>query len=121
MLLQAHRFYVHTAETDLEDGYNLALLEAMGTGMPVITTRSPTSPVVDEESGFISDDVNYLRWGAQQLLTDRKLAARMGEAGRRAVLERFSVTKFLGHWHEAIREAQIRQQRVARQSRTLAH
>ncbi len=121
VLLQAHRFYVHTAGADLEDGYNLALLEAMGTGMPVIATRSPTSPVVDGESGFISDNVNYLRWGAQQLLTDRELAARMGEAGRRAVLERFNVTNFLEHWQDAIREAQVRQQRMARKSRKLAH
>ena len=120
-LLRSHRFYVHTSQADLEDGYNLALLEAMGTGLPVVTTQSPTSPVIDGQSGFISNDVNYLRWGIQQLLADRDMAGRMGEIGRQTVLQRFSVAKFLEHWHEAIHEAQLRQQRLYRKSRRIAH
>ena len=120
-LLQTHRYYVHTTEPNLEDGYNLALLEAMGTGMPIISTNSPTSPVVDGESGFISDDVNYLRWGIRQLLEDPELAAKMGERGRRTVVERFSVAKFLERWHETIREAQSRQLRLYRKPKRVAH
>jgi len=120
-LLQVHRFYLHTAQPDLEDGYNLALLEAMGTGLPIVATSSPTSPVVDGESGFISNDLNYLRWGLRQLLEDPELARKMGETARATVLRQFSVSKFLEHWHEVIREAQARQKRVYRQARSLAH
>ena len=120
-LLQVHRFYLHTAQPDLEDGYNLALLEAMGTGLPIVATSSPTSPVVDGESGFISNDLNYLRWGMRQLLEDPELARKMGETARATVLRQFSVSKFLEHWHEVIREAQARQKRVYRQARSLAH
>jgi glycosyltransferase involved in cell wall biosynthesis len=93
----------------------------MGTGLPVIATQSPTSPVIDGESGFISDDVNYLRWGIRQLLDDPELASKMGENGRRAVLQQFSVANFLERWHETIREAQARQMRMYRKPKRLAH
>ncbi len=120
-LLQTHRFYLHTSDPSLEDGYNLALLEAMGTGLPVVATRSPTSPVVDGQSGFISDDIEYLRWGIHQLLTDPQLAFQMGERGRQAVLQQFSVSRFLESWHEIIGEARAKQQRVHRKSKKFAH
>ncbi len=120
-LLQTHRYYVHTARPGLEDGYNLALLEAMGTGLPVISTSSPTSPVLDGESGFVSDDLSYLRWGIKQLIDDPELARRMGERARNTVLSRFSMSKFLERWHDAIREAQARQKRTYRKPRRAAH
>jgi hypothetical protein len=120
-LLRTHRFYLHTSDPDLEDGYNLALLEAMGTGLPVVATCSPTSPVVDGQSGFISDNVEYLRWGIQQLLSDPQLAFQMGERGRQVVLERFSVSRFLESWHETIGEARARQQRIHRKPKKFAH
>jgi glycosyltransferase involved in cell wall biosynthesis len=120
-LLRTHRFYLHTSDPNLEDGYNLALLEAMGTGLPVVATCSPTSPVVDGHSGFISDDVGYLRWGIQQLLNDPQLAFQMGERGRQLVLERFSVSRFLESWHEAIGEARARQQSMRRESKKFAN
>jgi glycosyltransferase involved in cell wall biosynthesis len=119
-LLRTHRFYIHTSRPDLEDGYNLALLEAMGTGLPIIATRSPTSPVVDGESGFISDDISYLRWGIQQLLSDTELAARMGQQGRNTVIQQFSISKFLERWHAAIGEARARHLHVRRNSRQFA-
>lgn len=120
-LLRSHRFYVHTAQPEFEDGYNCALLEAMGTGLPIISTSSPTSPVVDGESGFISDDLNYLRWGIKQLMTDQDLARKMGENARNTALRQFSMSRFLERWHEAIREAQSRQKRLHKKSRRFAH
>ena len=44
-ILAAHRFYIHTAHPDYEDGYNMATLEAMAAGLPVLGNRHPTSPV----------------------------------------------------------------------------
>src|SRR5581483_10479157 len=55
-LYRTYRAYVHTADPALEDGYNLALLEAMATGMPVVSTCAPESPVVDGENGFLDGD-----------------------------------------------------------------
>jgi Glycosyl transferases group 1 len=89
-----HRFYIHTADPALEDGYNMATLEAMAAGLPVIGNRHPTSPVEHVVSGFLSDDPMELRGYAQQLLADRELAGRMGEAARKTVAERFSSLRF---------------------------
>jgi hypothetical protein len=90
----AHRFYVHTADPTLEDGYNLATLEAMAAGLPVLGNRNPTSPIEHDVSGFLSDDPKELRSYAVRLLEDRELAHRMGQAARKAVAERFSPMRF---------------------------
>lgn len=89
-----HRFYIHTADPALEDGYNMATLEAMAAGLPVLGNCHPTSPVEHGVSGFLSDDPRELRGYAERLLADRDLAGRMGQAARKAVGERFSSLLF---------------------------
>ena len=93
-MLQAHRFYIHTADPELEDGYNMASIEAMATGMPVLGNRHPSSPIEHGFSGFLSDDPDELRKYAGMLLEDRDLAARMGRQARKTVIERFSMNRF---------------------------
>jgi hypothetical protein len=105
---RAHRAYVHTAGAGLDDGYNLAVLEAMATGMPVITTARSGSPVENGVSGFVSDDLAELHRSARLLLEDEALARRMGEAARNAVLSRFSVSAFVDAWHRVIHAAKQR-------------
>jgi glycosyltransferase involved in cell wall biosynthesis len=96
---------VHTADGALEDGYNLALLEGMATGMPVVSTRAPGSPVVDGDNGFLSDDAGALHDGARSLLGDLGLARRMRARAREAVLDQFGVGAFVSGWHSAIERA----------------
>jgi hypothetical protein len=93
-ILQSHRFYIHTAAPQLEDGYNMASLEAMAAGLPVLGNRHPTSPVKHELSGFLSNDPRELRKYAKILLEDRDLAARMGQQARKTVMERFPTSRF---------------------------
>jgi hypothetical protein len=104
-LYRTHRAYVHTADGALEDGYNLALLEAMATGMPAISTRAPGSPVVDGDNGFLDDDETALHEKARGLLADPGLALRMGARAREAVLDRFSVSAFVSGWQTAFEHA----------------
>jgi glycosyltransferase involved in cell wall biosynthesis len=92
--LSHHRFYIHTAHPQLEDGYNMASLEAMAAGLPVLGNVHPTSPVTNGVNGFLSDDPAELRDRATQLLEDRELAARMGATARKAVEELFSPSRF---------------------------
>ena len=93
-MLSSHRFYVHTADPRFEDGYNMATLEAMAAGMPILGNRHPTSPVEHGISGFLSDDPDELRSYGDMLLADIDLAARMGEEARKTVIKRFSLEKF---------------------------
>jgi hypothetical protein len=105
-IFSRHRFCVHTADPQLEDGYNMATLEAMAAGLPVLGNRHPTSPVEHGVSGFLSDDPAELRGCAQRLLQDPELARRMGAAARATVAERFSATVFKRNFSNAIEKAQ---------------
>ncbi len=104
-LLQSHRFFLHTANPQLEDGYNMAMLEAMAAGLPVVGNRHPSSPIRHGVSGFLSDDPEELGHWGRQLLQDRSLAHTMGEAARRTVMERFSLSLFATRLQKSIRTA----------------
>ena len=105
-LLSQHRFYVHTAHPELEDGYNMATTEAMACGLPVLGNRHPTSPVEHGVNGFVSDDPDELRACAMRLLEDRELAARMGQAARATALRLYSKRKFVEGMRRALTKAQ---------------
>src|SRR5690606_9323764 len=72
----------------------LGVLEAMASGTPVVASRVGGVPelVADGETGFLVDpgDVPALRDRLAALLSDRRLAREMGDAGRSAVLERLT-------------------------------
>lgn len=101
-----HRFYIHTANPEMEDGYNMATLEAMAAGLPVLGNRHPTSPVEHGVSGFLSNNPAELRGYAQRLLADRDLAQRMGVAAQKVVAEKFSGAQFRKSFSDAIACAQ---------------
>ncbi len=97
-----HRAYVHSAGRGLDDGYNLGVVEAMTTGMPIVSLAGSESPVVDGYSGYVSADVGYLNERLGALLADRDLALELGGRARSAALELFSVSRFVKAWHAAI-------------------
>ena len=112
-LYREHRFFVHTAEPGLEDGYNLATLEAMASGMPVIGNHHPTSPVEDGVSGFLSDDAGTLRSAVHRLLEDRDLAAAMGVAARERVARDFAMEDFVAAWRRLLEAGWLTQKERA--------
>jgi hypothetical protein len=101
-ILSHHRFYIHTADPRLEDGFNMATFEAMAAGLPVLGNCHPTSPVVNGVNGFLSDDPAELRGRALDLLEDRELAARMGAAARDTVARQFSPSRFAEGFRRSI-------------------
>jgi hypothetical protein len=107
-IFSQHRFYIHTADPRLEDGYNMATLEAMAAGLPVLGNRHPTSPVEHGVSGMLSDDPAELRAYALRLLDDCDLAKRMGAAAQKVVAERFSLDQFHKRFSHSIERAQRR-------------
>lgn len=92
--LKRSRFYIHTADPRLEDGYNMATVEAMAAGLPVLGNVHPSSAIVHGESGFLSDDPTELGNFARQLLGDRELSLRMGQAARMRASELFGRAEF---------------------------
>ena len=111
----SHRFLVHTADPRYEDGYNMAVLEAMAAGMPVLTNRHPTTIVQHGITGFVAETPHEMRGHAMQLLHDRELARTMGANGARFIARNFSPDRFRVDFAKAIQEARkkwARQRRV---------
>ena len=104
--LSRHRFYVHTAEPHFEDGFNMAMLEAMAAGLPVIGNRHPSSPIRHGHDGFLADEPAELRGYAERLLADPDLARRMGAAAHESVSEHFHLSRFAAGLGNAIEQAQ---------------
>ena len=103
--LQRHRFYIHTADPRFEAGYNMASVEAMAAGMPVLGNRHPTSPIKHGVSGFLSDDADELRKYAKMLLEDKGLAILMGRQARKTAIERFSIERLKNAFLQSIETA----------------
>jgi len=98
------RIFLNTTVEGYEDGYNLAMLEAMATGMPVISTFNRTSPIENGVNGYISNDIEELRSTVAELLKNPDKAREMGQKARETVQTRFGLTAFLKSWNEVIQE-----------------
>jgi hypothetical protein len=95
---RTHRVYLHTTRMPFEDGYNLAMLEAMATGMPVVALAHPTCPLTNERDGLVAADVDRLRIALLEMLDDPDRAQMLGCAARRLVTERFPFDAFASRW-----------------------
>lgn len=99
-----NRLLLNTGMPPWEDGYNFAVLEAMATGMPVVSIANPTSPLTGGVDGLIGESDDELRERVISLLDDPKLARRLGAEGRKTVERKFSISAFLEKWENAIRQ-----------------
>ncbi len=82
------------------EGVPMAMLEAQAAGLPVVATRVGGIPQVIREgvNGLLAepDDVASLVTALKPLLADAALARRMGEAGRRRVLDGYGIERVRG-------------------------
>lgn len=102
-LLPEHDIYVHYA---LSEGLPRAILEAMATGLPVVTTRAGFIDCV-----FRSGVNSYVLDPPWNLALTRTLSAlqncsdtrrRIGQSGRETVLEQFESNKVFEQYRKAI-------------------
>jgi glycosyltransferase involved in cell wall biosynthesis len=80
----------------LWEGLSFVLLEALAAGVPAVVTRIPGMEMLaDGETALIvpPHDADALAAAVVRLLTDRALAARLGEAGRALVVSRYDLTQ----------------------------
>lgn len=79
------------------DNLPTVIMEAMATGLPVVSTRIGGIPemVVENETGLLVQpgDIAALAGGIEKLIDDRALAQRLGQAGYERAQELFSIDK----------------------------
>ena len=102
---RSQRVFLNTTVENYEDGYNLALLEAMAVGMPVVSTNNKTSPIENGLNGYISSDLNYLTQCTASLLDDPNLAKVLGDRARETVRNKFPKSQFVKLWRGCIHNA----------------
>lgn len=101
---RTRRCLLHVTREAYEDGYNLAMLEAMACGMPVVSLANATSPLTDGVDGLVAADADGLRAHIQSLLDDPQRARELGARGRETVAATFSMSAFVDKWRHVIEE-----------------
>ena len=94
------------------DALGIAVMEAAGAGLPVVSTHINGIPelVVNEETGFLVPvgDVNALGFRMDQLVTNAELRARMGAASLALARERFALPTNFERLANVFRSAAMR-------------
>jgi 2-polyprenyl-3-methyl-5-hydroxy-6-metoxy-1,4-benzoquinol methylase len=103
--MRGHRVYLNTTIHSFEDGYNLAMLEAMATGMPVVSIANPSSPIKNGINGYVSPDENYLRGKIVELLGRGALVESLGRKAIETVMDKFPIERFVRDWRRVIGES----------------
>ena len=88
-----------------QESFGLAALEAMSCEVPVVAARAGGVPEVVEDgvTGRLSavGDVDSMAQAALDILRNREVYTRMGQAGRRAALEKFHPSQIVPQYLEA--------------------
>jgi len=78
----------------------LAVCEAMMTGLPIIglATTEMAVTVVNDYSGYIHTDVEWLILRMKMLLNNRKKAFDLSRGARETAREKFNIRRFISDW-----------------------
>jgi hypothetical protein len=100
-LFRKSRVYLHDGERE----YTITLIEALMTGMPVVSFAVPGIEGYVEHgvNGFIGHDAVQIREYCRLLLADRELAGRMGVASRAKAVAKHDERRWQADWRRLIR------------------
>lgn len=104
---RSSRVFINTTVDEYEDGYNLSMLEAMATGMPVVSSWNASSPLEDGKNGYISKDAGYLNERINFLLKNPQEARKLGQQAQKTVQEKFPLKRFLQSWQKVIEKSVV--------------
>jgi hypothetical protein len=94
------RVYLHDGEQE----YTITLIEAMMSGLPLVSFRIPGIEryVVHGENGFVGESAQEIREHLRLLLADEELARRFGAASRAKAEREFHEARWRTQWHEVV-------------------
>lgn len=86
------------------EGSAVAVVEAMATGLPIVTTPNSGTPVRDGVEGFVvgCEDIGTMIRRVGELVANKTLRFAMGRAGRRRV-EALTVRHYGRAWHDLLK------------------
>jgi glycosyltransferase involved in cell wall biosynthesis len=100
-LLAAMDLFVHTADFE---GMPNALMEAMAMGLPAVASRvdGAIELIRDGISGYLvpAGDAPAFADRISRIMSDSKLAARLGENAHREILEAFGMDRMIDAYHQ---------------------
>jgi hypothetical protein len=101
--LQGHRVFFNTA-TENDHFSNVFILEAMATGMPVVSMDNSNAAFTDGDDGFVSGNIAYVKGRLEDLLRDADYAKSVGQRGKDKVLKQFSIEEFVNNWKKILKK-----------------
>ena len=102
--LKDHQILVYLVEYPWDDGYNLAMLEAMKMGMAVVGLKHPTSVIDHGVNGYLCNSFEELTAKVRELQADPARCHRFAKASQEIVAEEFSVDEFVAGWQQLIQD-----------------
>jgi glycosyltransferase involved in cell wall biosynthesis len=96
------RIFLFTTRFPYNDGYNLAMLEAMKMGMATVTVDNPSSPIIHNYNGLIGKDAEEIIAHLRRLLANPQLVDELGRNAQRTVEEHFSEELFINKWNQLL-------------------
>lgn len=85
-----------------ENAFNLATLEAMAGGCPIVTLPHPNSPFTHEETALVCETPAEFETAIDRLAEDRALRERLSEASRELATTRFDMDRFSNQWERRL-------------------
>lgn len=105
-ILQQAQIFVLTSRSE---GLPISIIEAMRTGLPIVSNRLAGIPeqVEEGENGFLLEtgDVEGVADRLARLIDDPRLRAHMGQASRRLYLERFTIDRLVEQTLQVLADA----------------
>lgn len=87
--------------TSLRSPIPHSLLEAAAMGMPIVSTNNcAISELIEHNvNGLLTNDPNEMRQYLVQLLQNPDLGKKLGQAARKTIKEKFTISKFVERWN----------------------
>lgn len=85
-----------------ENSFNLATLEALASGTPIVTTEHPDSVFKHEKNALVCETPQGFVEAVHRLQQDRELAADLSTSSRELAEKKFSLNRFVSKWEAVI-------------------